>query len=435
MTMVYEDMTSQDSPPTLSNEALVAETARLAGRERTATAELIAALAELEARRLYLGQGCSSMYTYCTRVLHLSEHAAYGRIEAARASRRYPVILEFLAAGSINLTTVCLVAPQLTSENHRRVLIEASGKSKREVERLVATLRPKPPIPSVIRKLPTPAPNGPNHTNPAPESGASAQATASEPAALLASAPPRPAVVAPLAPERYKVQFTVSRETYEKLRRAQDLLRHSVPDGDPAVVFERALTLLLAELESKKLAATERPRAARAAAPGSRHIPAAVRREVWKRDGGQCAFDGSAGRCTETGFLEFHHVVPFADGGETTVQNLQLRCRAHNAYEAEQWFGTMFVREHNSVRTECVSGPGQRVVNGGFQRTHAFSFKSLKRPFQAVARCDQIVHSGHDPLLLCERGKQNHEIAQRPERDCGLRSSCRAPSCLFVNPR
>lgn len=45
------------------------------------------------------------------------------------------------------------------------------------------------------------------------------------------------------------------------------------------------------------------------------------------------------GRCTETGFLEFHHVVPFAEGGETTVANLELRCRAHNAYEAEQWFG------------------------------------------------------------------------------------------------
>ncbi len=62
-------------------------------REREATAALIAALGELDARRLYLAEGCSSLFTYCTQVLHLSEHAAYGRIEAARAARKWPVVL------------------------------------------------------------------------------------------------------------------------------------------------------------------------------------------------------------------------------------------------------------------------------------------------------------------------------------------------------
>ena len=74
-------------------------------------------------------------------------------------------------------------------------------------------------------------------------------------------------------------------------------------------------------------------------------MPADVKRDVWERDAGQCAFVGVAGRCTERGFLEFHHVVPFADGGPTTVANVQLRCRAHNAYEAEEWFGPLLVRE------------------------------------------------------------------------------------------
>jgi hypothetical protein len=339
----------------LSDQQLLETVSQLVTHERNATVALIESLAELDARRLYLGQGCSSLYTYCTRVLHLSEHAAYGRIQAARAVRRYPVILELLTAGSVNLTTLCLVARRLTAENHRRVLTEASGKSKREVEKLVAALRPQPPVPSVIRKLPSPQPRTPALVDAAlPATEQSVPETASQPVVLPPPAAPRPAIVAPLAPERYKVQFTVSRETYEKLRRAQDLLRHSVPNGDPAVVFERALMLLVADLERKKLAATERPRASRAASAGSRHIPAAVRREVWARDGGRCAFEGNAGRCTETGFLEFHHVVPFADGGETTVANLQLRCRAHNAYEAEQWFGPMFVRERSSVRTEWV---------------------------------------------------------------------------------
>jgi hypothetical protein len=91
-------------------------------------------------------------------------------------------------------------------------------------------------------------------------------------------------MVTPLAPERYKVQFTVSRETHDKLRRAQDLLRHSTPTGDAAAIFDRALTLLLADLERSKLAATARPRTAKRAASGSRHVPAAVRRALWKRD-------------------------------------------------------------------------------------------------------------------------------------------------------
>jgi 5-methylcytosine-specific restriction endonuclease McrA len=72
----------------------------------------------------------------------------------------------------------------------------------------------------------------------------------------------------------------------------------------------------------------------------SRHVPAAVRREVWARDDGRCAFVGASGRCPETGFLEFHHVVPFAAGGATNAENLELRCQAHNAHEADRYFGT-----------------------------------------------------------------------------------------------
>ena len=88
-----------------------------------------------------------------------------------------------------------------------------------------------------------------------------------------------------------------------------------------------------------------RPRSSRDARQRARHVPAAVKRAVWERDGGQCAFVGHDGRCRERGFLEIHHVVPFAAGGETVVDNLQLRCRAHNAYEAEEVFGPMRVRE------------------------------------------------------------------------------------------
>jgi 5-methylcytosine-specific restriction endonuclease McrA len=170
------------------------------------------------------------------------------------------------------------------------------------------------------------------------------------------------------------VQLTISREAHDKLRRAQDLLRHAIPDGNPAVIFERALTLLVGDLERKKLAVAKRhrPRAAGAQTSHSRHVPAAVKREVWARDGGRCAFVGTRGRCTERGFLELQHIVPFADGGATDPANLQLRCRAHNAYEAEEWFGPMVVREqgvlYGVLGPDRVEYPGrlrQRDLAGG----------------------------------------------------------------------
>jgi hypothetical protein len=332
----------------LCDAELIAEVKRLAGCEHQATARLIAALAELDARRLYLGQGCASMFTYCTQVLHLAEHAAYNRIEAARAARRFPVILTRLADGSVHLSAIRLLAPHLTQENHADVLREASHKSKREVEQIVARLQPRPDVIPSVRKLP------PMRTMPAPVRARTPDSQPVTIAATSVAVPPAPrAEVAPLAPERYKVQFTVGRETYEKLRRAQDLLRHRIPNGDPAAVFDQAITLLLKDLEKKKIAETERPRHSVTADKHSRHIPAEIRRTVWARDGGRCRFEGPHGRCRESGFLEFHHVVPYAAGGATTAENLELRCAAHNRYEAEQYFGRgfpMFVREERERR-------------------------------------------------------------------------------------
>src|SRR4051812_33860428 len=106
----------------LSDEQLLIDVKRLAACEQQTTAEPIASLAELDARRLYLGQGCSSLFTCCTQVLHLSEHAAYNRIEAARAARRFPAILQLLADGAVNLTTITLLAARLTSANHEALL-------------------------------------------------------------------------------------------------------------------------------------------------------------------------------------------------------------------------------------------------------------------------------------------------------------------------
>lgn len=347
----------------LTDQELIAQVSVLAQREREATAALVAHLAVLDERRLYLGEGCSSLFAYCVRVLRLSESAAYRRVEAARIARVYPIVLDMLSEGSVSLTTIRVLAPELTPANHRRLLDAAKNKTTREVERIVAAERPRPAVPSTVRRLP--ARMAGFVTVEAPEPEAHPPATgdirsdvvaptaaprpvpevARDPAAsaallTLEPRPPlRPAVV-PLSPHRFKIQFTASEETHDLLRRAQNLLRHQIPDGDVGEVMAKALEVLVRTLEKERLAATAQPRGSRATDPRSRHIPADVRRAVWLRDGGQCAFVAPNGRrCADRGFLQFHHREPYSVGGLATVENIELRCAAHNRYEAELFFG------------------------------------------------------------------------------------------------
>jgi hypothetical protein len=338
----------------LSDRDLLARIDALAGKEREATAELVAHLAALELRpSLYAAEGYGSLFGYCTQGLRLSEDAACNRIAAARACRDFPAILDLLACGSVTLTSIRLLRPHLTRDNHEAVLGRARHKTYDEIVALVAELAPKPDVVATVRKLPAPTPV----VTPTLMTASPAEADQSVPAASQAPLPPltcptaRPIVQA-LAPERYRVQFTIGQEGHDRLRRVQSLLRREIPNGDPGVIFERALQLLLERVEKDKLGATaraDRPagsayetRIRRATdSPPSRHIPNAVRRAVWRRDASQCAFVSAGGhRCTERNFLELHHIQPFALAGAATVRNISLRCRRHNQYEGELVFGS-----------------------------------------------------------------------------------------------
>jgi len=151
--------------------------------------------------------------------------------------------------------------------------------------------------------------------------------------------------VAPLSPGRFGIQLTVSQATHDKLRYAQSLLGHAVPSGELAEVLDRALDALIASLEKRKFAATDKPRAARRSS-SLRHIPSRVKRAAWMRDQGRCTYMSPDGRrCEARKLLEYDHEQPLARGGQTTIANVRLRCRAHNQLEAEQVFGAGFMEE------------------------------------------------------------------------------------------
>ena len=228
----------------------------------------------------------------------------------------------------------------------------------------MAALHPQPPVPSIVRKLPTPG------------SGARCASVldCAEPTTFTSvntvgrAASGAADIVAPAPTSRRRPARTGALQGPDdrQPRNARQAAARSGPVAAPGAgwrscgrVRPRAHAVAARSRTEKagRRAASETLAASQHRS--SRHVPAAVRRRVWKRDQGQCAFVGDSRRCTERGFLEFHHVVPFADGGPTTAENLQLRCRAHNVYEAEQHFGPLFVREeqcaYNSLRNERVS--------------------------------------------------------------------------------
>jgi 5-methylcytosine-specific restriction endonuclease McrA len=345
----------------LSDESLLRGLAALVAQDRVTTADLLAHIAEVDERRLYVPAGYPSMFLYCVQELGLSEDAAAKRIQAARAARRFPAIFVALAQGRLHLTAVGLLAPHLVEETAAGLLAAAAGKTKAEIERLLAERFPKSDLLTWVAAMPTALPATAHEHAPAhvdePQVVAKSGTDAPQPA------PERVAIrarVTPLSSRSYALQATIDTETQDYLRRAQELLGAQVPCGDVAQVLKLALKELVTRLEKRKFASTDRPRPARPQAGlNARSIPAEVRRAVWKRDQGQCTFENEHGRrCPSRTGLQFDHVLEVARGGEASVQNLRLRCHAHNQLEAERTFGAEFMRHKriaaSSARAEAT---------------------------------------------------------------------------------
>lgn len=483
-----------------TDESLIASTKTLVAKQSQLTAELLAHIAEVEARKLHVKLAYPSMFQFCVDALGLSEPMTYKYIGVARAARQYEAIFPMVAAGELHLSAAIKLVPHLTDDNSDDLLQAAAGKSKRQVEQIIAQRFPKPDAPSQIRKLPNRAP-GSNSSQPQQSSSQAeipTKAPVSEPAgatdvelsteeratststpspsdalapssgldgrtgtgsssdddhaAVAGATPTNRPPIEPLSAARYKVQFTASEQLRRKLEQAQELLRRQVPDGDLASICERAIDLLLESLVKKRFAlgtktrgkakrrqgrsspaASQKPhrdsegdRAAtatvadeassgepesvssmegqeqsaagngdkhgggnrkQARAKRSRYIPAAVRRQVAKRDGLRCTYVGPDGHrcqcrdvdCDEpsgeepnsnmewaqlgppgakprlahfgrgfaegrVGTSEFHHVTPFARGGEHKAEEIMLRCRVHNAYQAELDYGVNHIK-------------------------------------------------------------------------------------------
>ena len=146
--------TEKPSLESLDSTELLSATRELVRKSHCVEADLLTHLGEIDERKLYLDCAHPSMFAFCLGELGFSECAAYNRITVARIGRRLPAVIEAVRSGRVHLAGLRLLAPHLTTDNHEILLAQAAGKSKREIEEMVARLWPLPPVPTSIRRLP-----------------------------------------------------------------------------------------------------------------------------------------------------------------------------------------------------------------------------------------------------------------------------------------
>jgi hypothetical protein len=288
----------------------------LCRKERKLQSDFLAYLNAVEDRKLFAGEGYSSLFSYVTEHLGYSESSALKRIHVARLCFKYPELYYLIADGEVTLTSLQKVAPHIKKENAERLIKSICHKSVREVECLLAGEFPKPLMPDSMK---------------------------------------------PLNEEAFLIQFSADKDFMDKLNQAKALLGRKYPSGRLSQILGEALQLLL-ESEGKKKCMpplTEQipidPDLKKAIEHQEllkdlmgdpmrkntpRYIPRGIRREVWRRDEGRCQFprpDG--GICGETRFLEYDHVISWSLGGSSqALSNIRILCRTHNQWRVRQEF-------------------------------------------------------------------------------------------------
>jgi 5-methylcytosine-specific restriction endonuclease McrA len=372
----------------LSDRNILSRTRTLVARERGLTLQVLLHLNEIERRALHLALGFPSLFAYCTRGLGYSASAAGRRIQTARCIRRFPAVRRPLASNDVNLTTVAMVSRILTAENLDTVLSRIRGRSQREVEAIVAEYQPREAIPrDRMRPIVVMQPN------PGDSKAACAHLPGEVPPATAVPASQREAphaceksdysrsgsdsdspAEAPAGPrgpdgdaavrfaKLMRIEFSASEEFVAKFEKVRSLASHRLPaKATFEDVFELAMDVFiqkedpLARQERRErraerdrctpagaagVTAPTLPRGARDSSRNPRHVPQAVRDQVFARDKGCCTYTAGGGRrCASTHALQIDHITPVARGGASTPANLRLLCAYHNRLEAERLLG------------------------------------------------------------------------------------------------
>ena len=279
----------------LSNQNLLETITRTSKKEREIQYEFLCYLHEVDRRKLYLAEGYSSLFAFLTERLGYSESSALKRTQIIRRASTLPQLFWAIQEGKLSLSAAGKLCPYLRRDNFEQLIEDCEGKSVKKIEEVLVKHFPKPDVQDEVKEF-----------------------------------------ASPLSIDRVQISFSADKEFGEKMKRAQALLSHKHPEMKLVSVFTEALDLLLEKLEPKEKG-PEAPQENH-----SRYIRQRIRRIVSDRDGHQCSFVSPSGhRCTETKFLEYDHVKPWALGGKSDdPDNIRLLCSAHNRDLAQKTFGS-----------------------------------------------------------------------------------------------
>jgi hypothetical protein len=236
------------------------------------------------------------------------------------------------------------LGPLLDDDNVDALTEQAAYMSKTEVECLIASMQqPAEPPPELeLRRAPKSAAPPPTFNVPAQPD-------------TFSAAPKRTLEAQPVAEDQWFIRGRLSDRIKRKLERARELASHAIPGGQWEAVLEAALDCYIGELEKRREARTDKPRATKKEPKNRRTIPAEVRRAVNERDEGCCAWRGPDGyRCGSRWQLEYDHIDP---EGSSTVDNVRLLCRPHNRFHAEQIYGKDHMDQFRRHSTSAGESP------------------------------------------------------------------------------
>jgi len=324
-----------------SNENLITDLKEMVSQERHLLTQILRYLKEVEDRKLYLEKGFPYLFNFVTEELGYSEAAAHRRIQAMRLIKEVPQVEEKIKTGKISLSVASQIQSFVRSEDKRRKekretpisktdkleLVQGlEGTSARQCEKKLIQMAPETALPKERTRI--------------------------------------------LTDEKTLIQFVAGKELMGKMEKLKSLLSHQNIEGRYDQLFEKAVDIALEKLDPEKRIERREKRvqsnssktksiAASKAKPiptsemkkKGRHIPQAMKDQIWKRDQGKCQYrDRKTDRiCGSQHTLEIEHLRPYALGGDHQQDNLQLLCRAHNQHKARKTFGTKSVERQMNL--------------------------------------------------------------------------------------
>lgn len=287
----------------LENEDLLQKTKSLVAEERKMTLEILHHFREIYRRRLYALRGFSSIFQYATLELGYSEASAARRIAAMKLLSEVPEIEEKIETGALSLSTV--------AKAHRVFQAEEKANqpfSPQKKKEILESLELKSTREAEIELF--------KHSSLSPE--------------VL-----KPDLIKPITSIHSEIRFVADQVLLDQLELIKGLLSHQHPNLSMAELITEMAKISIAKLQPKP------PKQDGGAAVPTRYIPANMKRSVYHRDQGKCQYvDPKTGKKCESRYqVQYDHIVPFAQGGLTSVDNLQILCATHNRVQAVEAYG------------------------------------------------------------------------------------------------